>query len=165
MSAVHSEWRARREVRAMFWWDTLIESQLTVSKFVAPEDQAEVSKVRVTCFLSLQTDEDLPFESSQQMARAWREAGIHHHRCPIQDYAPQPLGDALPSAVEKLRELIEAGHHVLVHCTAAINRSPTVAAAYLMRYHEYSKQEALARLRRERFDCIPYEELLEDRPA
>ncbi len=149
----------------MFWWDTLIESQLTVSEFVAPEDQAGVSKIGVTCILSLQTDEDLPSESSQQMARAWRETGIHHHRCPIQDHAPKPLGDALPSAVEKLRELIEAGHHVLIHCTAAINRSPTVAAAYLMRYHEYSKQEALARLRRERFDCIPYEELLEDRPA
>ena len=149
----------------MFWWDTLIESHLTVSEFVASEDQAVVSKIGVTCILSLQTDEDLPFESSEKMARRWREVGIHHHRFPIQDYAPQPLEDALPSAVEKLRALIESGHHVLIHCTAAINRSPTVAAAYLMRYHEYPKQEALARLRRKRLFCIPYEVVLEDHPA
>jgi protein-tyrosine phosphatase len=49
----------------------------------------------------------------------------------IQDFDDDDLRDKLPAAVEGLSELLENGHTVLVHCSAGINRSPSVAICYL----------------------------------
>lgn len=40
--------------------------------------------------------------------------------------------------------------NVLVHCLAGISRSPTLVAAYLIRYHEFSADAALAYIRQRR---------------
>ena len=50
--------------------------------------------------------------------------------------------DQVPA--EFLRTLVEQGREVYVHCVAAENRTPTVAAAWLCRHHGADPGEALA---------------------
>lgn len=53
----------------------------------------------------------------------------------------------LPAAVREIATARRAGRTVLVHCYAGISRSATVVAAYLMKTHGISVDEAIARVR------------------
>jgi protein-tyrosine phosphatase len=54
-------------------------------------------------------------------------------RVPVRDFDAAELRSKLPECVRNLDGLLSAGHLVYLHCTAGINRSPTVAMAFLYR--------------------------------
>jgi protein-tyrosine phosphatase len=101
-----------------------------------PESVYEIEalqRIGVSAVLSLQTDEDIeefgPFPNSPESLCADR--GVRLCRMPVRDFDEPALQEALPGCVAALRRLIDQGNTVYLHCTAGINRSPTVAAAYL----------------------------------
>ena len=111
-----------------------IQPRLIVGAF--PESAHEVEALQregITAVLSLQTDEDLeefgPFVEPPESLCA--DTGVKLCRVPIRDFDDSALQQTLPECVAALRRLLDQGHTVYLHCTAGINRSPTVATAYL----------------------------------
>ena len=75
-------------------------------------------------------------------------------RIPVNDdpFDSVPLYQILRDGTElaDMHELLTGGKKVLVHCAAGAQRSPTVVACYLMRYHGLSPEEAIAQIRSKR---------------
>ncbi|MCS6883853.1 MAG: dual specificity protein phosphatase family protein [Acidobacteriota bacterium] len=130
-----------------------------------PTNRADV-KTLLSCgidaVLNLQTDLDMRLYSIdwQQMLNYYAEAGIEVVRHPIRDFDPEDLRNNLRGAALALSELLNKGHRVYVHCTAGINRSPTVVIAYLHWYLGHSLDEATDVMKLSRF-CEPYPHLIE----
>ena len=75
------------------------------------------------------------------------------------------VGIHLPQAVEELENaLVPLGAKVYVHCTAGINRGPTLAAAYLIKADGLTAQEAYSYVIARR-DCSPYLDTLQEYEA
>ncbi len=55
---------------------------------------------------------------------------------------------------EMHRQLTEANRVVIVHCLAGQQRSPTVIAAYLMRYHGCTQEDAILYVRARKRDAF-----------
>ncbi|HUT95835.1 MAG TPA: dual specificity protein phosphatase family protein [Thermoguttaceae bacterium] len=102
-----------------------------------PETTADVDRLRqdfgVTAVLNLHTDEDIDDQNVPWAAleEHYRRSGIELRRVPVRDFDQDDLRRNLPECVRVLRELIEGGHTVYVHCTAGMGRSPSVVVAYL----------------------------------
>jgi protein-tyrosine phosphatase len=99
----------------------------------------------ITGVVSVQTDEDLlnwGFDWPQ-MERLLRRGGIEaSRRVPIVDFSEGALANGLPEAVAAVAALRRAGHPTYVHCTAGINRSPTVAIGYLVAHEGFPLDQA-----------------------
>src|SRR5262249_43298552 len=80
-------------------------------------------------------------------------------RLPVRDFDLDELRDKLPHCAATVNFFIRAGHRVYLHCTAGINRSPTVAIAYLHRYLGYDMDSAIKIVRSCRV-CDPHIEAL-----
>jgi protein-tyrosine phosphatase len=87
----------------------------------------------ITAVLNLQTDVDIQQRDIDwpAMEDAYRRHGIVVRRFPIEDFSPSDMRRKLHPCVRILESLIRAGHVVYLHCNAGINRSPTVAVAFL----------------------------------
>jgi protein-tyrosine phosphatase len=87
----------------------------------------------VTAVLNLQTEDDFDFWGVdwEEMLARYQHSGIEVRRVPVQDFDPDDLRRKLPQCVTALDELLNLGHTVFLHCNAGVNRSPTVAIAYL----------------------------------
>jgi protein-tyrosine phosphatase len=72
----------------------------------------------------------------------------------VADFDRAELALKLPACVDALNALLTAGDTVYLHCTAGVNRSPTVAVAYLHWSLGRPLDEALAHVRDCR-DCVP----------
>ena len=66
-----------------------------------------------------------------KLEAVYRQRGITVCRYPIADFSPSDVRKKLRASVRLVDDLIRAGHVVYLHCNAGINRSPTVAVAYL----------------------------------
>ena len=106
-------------------------------------DVEQLKAQGIAAVLNLQTDEDL-----QQRDIDWPAMTDAYHlqrmevcRFPIADFSPQDMRQKLRACVGVLAGLLRAGHTVYLHCNAGINRSPTVAVAYL---HWIEKWELMA---------------------
>ena len=121
------------------------ENLLVSSAPHSTEDVGELAAHGVTAVLSLQTDDDLTDNGLrwEQLERWYSSTGITARRVPIRDYSAEDLAARLDAAVAELVALLAAGHCVCVHCTAGINRSPTVALAYLVKVQGLSLVDAL----------------------
>ena len=58
--------------------------------------------------------------------------------------------------MEALRALLDAGHHVFVHCTAGMSRSCAVGVLYLAKHHGLEPDAALGHIRKYRQIAVPY---------
>ncbi|TAM80383.1 MAG: hypothetical protein EPN47_15790 [Acidobacteria bacterium] len=87
----------------------------------------------VTAVLNLQTDEDIRAGRfvADSPETLYEAEGLEFCRVPVRDFDESHLQQRLPECVAALRRLLEKGHTVYLHCTAGVNRSPTVAIAYL----------------------------------
>jgi hypothetical protein len=87
----------------------------------------------VTAVLNVQTDEDFAHWGIDFAGlEAWYGAcGVKIRRLPVRDFDPDELRWKLPECVELLDQLLRQGHTVYLHCSAGVNRSPSVAIAYL----------------------------------
>ena len=139
---------------------------ITPTLFVGsyPRSQIDVSRLRaagITAVLNLQTDADVDALSVDGAALSshYGEHDIVIARYPIRDFDPEDVEQRLGNAVIVLDRLLDSGHRVYVHCTAGINRSPTVVIAYLTWYCGWSLDQAVAHVR-QRHRCQPYVQVI-----
>ncbi|MGB9606681.1 MAG: dual specificity protein phosphatase family protein, partial [Bryobacteraceae bacterium] len=93
--------------------------------------------------------------SSWDQIQQWCEAaGLHAAREPVRDFDPENLAERLPDCARALDALVAAGHKVYLHCTAGVNRSPSVAIAWLVWKRGMSLREAYALVKQRRY-CEP----------
>ena len=81
--------------------------------------------------ISLQDDGDLAGRGLA-WSTLWAlhtRAGLRAERVPIRDLDARDLARHLPKAVETVEKALATGKRVYLHCTAGLNRSPTVAVA------------------------------------
>lgn len=127
-----------------------------------PEDIRHLKQtLGVTAVLSLQDDGDLDALGVRWdlLQRAYQASGIVAVREPVKDFSPRALFERLADCVERLEQLVGAGHRVYVHCTAGINRSPTVVIAWLHVHRGLPVEEATATVTGRR-ECWPFPEVL-----
>ena len=104
-----------------------------------PEYPHEVEMLKrdegVTAVMDLQTDEDLGRDRffTEPRESLYAGSGVKLRRVPVRDFDDSHLRERLPECVAALDRLLKDGHTVYLHCTAGVNRSPTVAIAYLYR--------------------------------
>lgn len=148
----------------IFDWSEIIQDRLWVGSFVRPEDVKLLARMGISTVLCLQSDQDLEDYniSSEMLLRAYASANIKFRRVAIPDFDTQALSARLSQAVEELEDALNpVGARVYLHCTAGINRSPTLAAAYLTKTEGLSASAAYeyVMVRRE---CRPYLSVLEE---
>ncbi|GAB6166054.1 hypothetical protein JCM19992_20540 [Thermostilla marina] len=116
-----------------------------------------VARHQIDAILNLQTDRDLIDRGVdiESIRRRCRELGVELVRVPIRDFDVDDLTCKLPEAASALAELLRRGKTVYLHCTAGINRSATVAIAYLYWFEDQDLAEAIETVM-SRHLCEPY---------
>jgi hypothetical protein len=143
---------------------TQILPELYVGTF--PGSIQDVDRLKNECSISavlnLQSDEDITWHKIDwpNIEDYYRACKIEIWRVPIEDFNFDDLEDKLAKAAATLNNLIRTGHRVYVHCSAGINRSPTVVIAYLYRYLGYDLKRA-AQMVQDCRTCEPYLDLVE----
>ncbi|KAK5662230.1 hypothetical protein OQA88_8135 [Cercophora sp. LCS_1] len=77
---------------------------------------------------------------------AARHEEITYERISLTDEEDSPITEAVKSASDIIDKIASAGGKVLVHCSAAISRSPAVVAGYLMAKRGMTLRESLETL-------------------
>jgi protein-tyrosine phosphatase len=112
------------------------------------EDVAGIAgEVGARALVSLQDDADLAARGLA-WGTLWAlhvRAGLRAERVPIRDLDARDLARHLGRAVSVVEAALASGRRVYLHCTAGLNRSPTVAVAVRARALG-SLQAALAEL-------------------
>ncbi|KFV01486.1 Phosphatidylglycerophosphatase and protein-tyrosine phosphatase 1, partial [Pterocles gutturalis] len=73
----------------------------------------------------------------------WEAMGVEQLRLGTVDLTGVPTLENLHKGVEFILKHRACGHSVYVHCKAGRSRSATMVAAYLIRLHHWSPQEAI----------------------
>jgi protein-tyrosine phosphatase len=141
----------------------IIQGKLWIGRYVHPEDVKLLARRFITTVLNLQSDKDIADYGIplKKLLTVYQDFGIELKRFPIPDFDLRSIAACLPDCVAELEQALQPRwSRVYLHCSAGINRAPTVAAAYLMRCRGMSAQQAhdlVTSLR----DCSPYLEILE----
>jgi protein-tyrosine phosphatase len=141
----------------------IISGRLWVGCYVRPEDVGILRQMEITSIVNLQSDRDLATYniSMKKLTEAYAFAEIDLRRIPIPDFDRHALGLQLPQAVDELEDvLVPRWSKAYIHCTAGINRGPTLAAAYLIKADRLTAQEAYDFVIARR-DCSPYLDTLQ----
>ena len=122
------------------------------------DDFRQLKRAKVTAVVSLQSQEDETDggENERSLAEA---CGMKFVSAPVMDFDKLELIRKLPGCVDEIERLIAGGEVVYLHCTAGVNRSPTVAAAYLHWKQQWPLQKALEHVQECR-RCCPDEEAI-----
>jgi hypothetical protein len=143
---------------------TDLDEQLAVGSHPhAPEHMMALARQHgVTSVLCLQSDEDLSSRGIQWpvLWQFYMRLGIDVTRVPITDFDKKDLLTHLDTAVAALNDAVLGGGKVYVHCSAGLNRSPTVIIAYLVKHRGLGLEEAVAWIS-EKHRCVPYPDVLE----
>jgi len=148
----------------IFDWSEIIQDRLWVGSFVRPEEVKLLEQMEISTVISLQSDQDLANYniSCEKLLNAYASAKIKFRRVAIPDFDTQALSTKLALAVEQLESALDPlDARVYAHCTAGINRSPTLAAAYLIKNKLLSAKEAYQYVTMRR-QCSPYLAILQE---
>lgn len=110
----------------------------------SPERIRQMKLQGLTGVVSVQTDDDL-HSMGMNYPLLWKflmGQGFSCHRHPIEDFNQRALTAQLDHAVALVDDLRRAGRPTYLHCTAGVNRSPTVAIAYLIQHQNMSLDDA-----------------------
>ncbi|GMV40121.1 MAG: hypothetical protein AMXMBFR64_18370 [Myxococcales bacterium] len=141
----------------------LVFERLWVGRYPhSPEHVDALQRMGVSAVLNLQSDEDL-LDRGVSWPALWglyTARGITVERVPILDFSRRDLQKHLTAAVDRLQALHRQGRTVYLHCNAGLNRSPTVAIAWLVAHQGLEPAAAHAHVE-ERHHCIPYLDVVE----
>ncbi|KAF1839292.1 dual specificity protein phosphatase 12 [Decorospora gaudefroyi] len=84
-------------------------------------------------------------------------SSFKHMVVEVDDVDDENLLEHFPATNRFIKEGLEGGGGVLVHCAMGKSRSATVVIAYLMQVHDISPSEALSHVRQARSICEPNE--------
>ncbi len=120
-----------------------------------------IREVGVTAVINLQTDDDFEWYQVDwpKIQQYYKKQNIEIIRKPVQDFQLEDLRDKLPECASLVDEFARNGYIIYLHCTAGINRSPTVAIGYLYSYLGYDMEAAISVVKTSRI-CDPYLEAL-----
>ena len=118
------------------------------------EDFAALQALSVSAILSVQDGEDRPDGGIEAERLAAAERNMSFTNVPVRDFDRLQLVRRLPDCVAALAHLIVSGHTVYVHCSAGINRSPTVVVAYLCQQLGWTLDRSVAHVTTMRV-CVP----------
>jgi protein-tyrosine phosphatase len=110
---------------------------------LAENDFHQLKALGVTAILSLQTEEDGQEGAIDHERIAASEVGLSFTNLPVTDFDRLDLLWKLPKCVAAIERMVAAGDTLYLHCTAGVNRSPTVAVAYLHQCLQWPLEEAL----------------------
>ncbi|HEC13714.1 MAG TPA: hypothetical protein ENI80_10810 [Acidiferrobacteraceae bacterium] len=130
-----------------------------------PRVRSEIRELKeqlgVTAVLNLQTNADM-----DQLGISWngllnlyQGEDITIRRLPITDFDVADLRTHLPAGAQALEELIRSNHKVYLHCTLGVERSPSVAVAFLTWYRDWPLDKAWKHVKECR-ECLPNFEAL-----
>ncbi len=141
----------------------IIQNKLWVGCYVQPEEVRLLHQLGITTVLSMQNDQDLEKYNIPQkrLLKTYALAEIELRRIPTQDFDKSAIAANLLHCIEELENVLAPRwSKVYLHCTAGINRGPTLAAAYLIKNHGLTAREAYDYVVTRRF-CSPYFDILE----
>lgn len=136
---------------------------LLIGEHPTPGDAAWLRRAHgVTSVVCLQDEFDLASRAIDlpTLRQAYDACAIRFHHTPLPDGDLAGIAARLDAIVALIGDLIRAGHRVYLHCTAGMNRAPTVAIAYL-HAHGGLCLGAARDLVKQRRACVPYMQLLE----
>ena len=128
----------------------------------SPERILKLKQTGISGLVSVQTDGDLE-ACGMAWPLMWRflmTQGINATRLPITDFDDKALLLGITQAVDAVAGTLSEGRSGYLHCTAGINRSPTVAIGYLARYGGLSLDAAWDQVCTRR-KCMPNRTVLQ----
>ncbi len=128
----------------------------------SPERIKALCQAGIDGLVCVQTDGDLD-DLGMTWPVMWRflmAQGLACFRRPINDFDDKALKVGLTEAVDGVADLRNAGRNVYVHCTAGVNRSPTVAIGYLVRHCGMDLESAWQQVTTRR-SCAPNRTVLQ----
>ncbi len=143
-------------------YNQIIDGRLWVGCVVRPGDARQLQRMGITIVVSLQTEADLKQYaiSQDKLVRALEGVSIDIRWVPVQEFDREDLTLQMPTCVSVVEAaLTPAWAKLYLHCSAGIIRSPTAAAAYLMKAYSMSAEKASDILIAKR-DCRPDMEVL-----
>jgi len=110
----------------------------------------------ITAILNLQTDHDFDYCDLDwgRIESRCNELGIAVQRIPIRDFDGEDLRRKLSQCVQALDTLLKNGQTVYTHCNVGMDRSPSVAIAYLVWRQSWNLNDAIEHVTRCR-SCSP----------
>ncbi len=123
------------------------------------DDFEQLRSMEITAILSVQSEIDVSEADLELRKGMAKKLGLSYEVFPITDFDRGDLRRRLPACIDVLDGLIKAGNVVYLHCTAGVNRSPTIAAAFLHWKLGWPLDDALYHIRQSR-TCCPDSDLL-----
>ena len=114
---------------------------LYIGGFLAASDPKIIQRAGITRIVKLFAD------TTMYPGGYCRHPGVSYAVFPTLDVPSYDIRNDATSALKFVKDGIDRGETVLVHCHAGISRSATVVLLYLMIYQHMTLDEALSRLR------------------
>jgi protein-tyrosine phosphatase len=142
-------------------YDPILSNLYVGSHPRTPQDVDELKSAGITAVLNVQSDDDIHYLGIDwpSLQSHYFAVGLEARRYRIQDFDDADLRDKLPGAVDELKDLLGNEHTVFVHCSAGINRSPSIIICYLHWHQDRDLDEAERHVRRCR-SCDPVMEVI-----
>ena len=99
----------------------------------------------ITDTLNVQSEKDIVRKqvNLKLHIKQTKKLGIEIHRYPILDFNAEELQIKLKGAADLLKDLLEKGKIVYVHCTSGMSRGAATVILYLVLYENYTVKEAI----------------------
>ena len=104
-------------------------------------------RTRISVVVLLAEEEECLRKTGRNLRLLYLQAGMHVLHLPIPDLRI-PAKDALDRVVQRTIAYAQAGHHIVIHCSAGIGRTGLFAAYLAKRVLGLSGQAALQWIRR-----------------
>ncbi|KAA8497612.1 Phosphoglucan phosphatase LSF2, chloroplastic [Porphyridium purpureum] len=117
-----------------------------------PQSAQDIEQIRASgssAVLNVQTDHDFAQRQIDwpTIEKCYADLAMPCVRVPILDFHADSLRSNLEQAAAQVKQLVDEGHTVYIHCTAGMGRAPAVAILYLARYEGIDPDKGLGMIR------------------